>query len=76
MTPDTWKQATGKAEDDLALFIKQNCRIHNIRRFLTGEEQLGLHPKLIVIDSEIGHSFFLVSLKPDYPGLSHNSTIQ
>ncbi len=67
MTPETWKQATGKTEADLAVFIKQNCRIHNIRHFLTGEEQLGRCPKLIVINSEIGNCFYLVSLKPDYP---------
>ncbi len=69
MTPETWKQVTGKSENDLRIFIKQNCRIHNIRRFMAGEEQLGAAPKLIIIDMPVGKSFFLVSLNPEYPGI-------
>ncbi len=72
ITPDTWTKTTGKSEDDLVDFIKQNCRIHNIRRFMTGEEQLGPSPKLLIIERSIGNCFFLVSLKPEYPGQSIN----
>jgi hypothetical protein len=68
MTPADWTRETGQSGDSLAAFVKANCRIHNIRNFLTGEEQLGKYPKLIVIESPAGNNLFLVSLRPELLG--------
>jgi hypothetical protein len=70
MTPATWRKTTGKSDADLVSFIKSNCRIHDIRKFLTGEEQLGQSPKVLMIDSPVGTSFVLTSLKPQFRGFN------
>ncbi len=67
MTPGTWHSATGRNTEDLAAFVKQWCVIHDIRKFLSGTERLGIGPKFLVMDTPLGKTFFLISLKPDYP---------
>jgi hypothetical protein len=67
MTTETWRTSTGRSAEDLADFIKANCVIHDIRNFLSGCEQLGRSPKLLIMDCGPRAAFFLISLKMEYP---------
>jgi hypothetical protein len=66
ITPDSWNETTGRSEEQLVNFIHNHCRIHDIRKFLSGEEQLGYAPRIVLFDMPEGKIAYLVSLQPEY----------